>query len=155
LDTDAHLDKYTIIFTIKKLQDKTKEEVGKEDSIVEDHSKHLCKQQRIEQERMKNIIKQNTTAFLTTIIITLIKLNTESKNTSGRKQGIETPQHGQCAQKQDNRDEKEDSRSMENDRYTTGRTPQTSINNQHKQSKARHELDRTINHYKKLNMRTD
>jgi hypothetical protein len=76
LDTDAHLDKYTIIFTIKKLQDKTKEEVGKEDSIVEDHSKHLCKQQRIEQERMKNIIKQNTTAFLTTIIITLIKLNT-------------------------------------------------------------------------------
>jgi hypothetical protein len=145
----------TIIFTSKKLQDETKEEMGKEDSIVEDHSKHPCKQQRMEQEQMKNKIKQTTTAFLTTIIITLIILNTESKNTAGRKQGIETPQHIQCAQKQDNRDEKEDSRSMENDRYATGRTPQTRINNQHKQLKARHKLDRTINHYKELNTRTD
>jgi hypothetical protein len=34
---------------------------------------------------------------------------------------------------------------MGNERYATGRTPQTSINNQHKQSKARHELNRTIN----------
>jgi hypothetical protein len=37
---------------------------------------------------------------------------------------------------------------MSNKRYTTGRTPQRSINNQHKQSKARHELDHTIKHYK-------
>jgi hypothetical protein len=44
---------------------------------------------------------------------------------------------------------------MGNERYTTGRTPQTSINNQHKQSKARHELDRTINCNKELNTRTD
>jgi hypothetical protein len=154
-DTDAHLDKSTIIFTSKKLQDETKEEMGKDDSIMEDHSKHPCKQQRMEQERMKNRIKQTTTPFLTTIIVTLIILNTGSRNTAGRKQGIETPQHGQCAQKQDNRDEKEDSRSMGYERYTTGRTPQTSINNQHKQSKARHELDRTINHNKELITRTD
>jgi hypothetical protein len=45
--------------------------------------------------------------------------------------------------------------SMSNERYTTGRTPQRSINNQHKQSKARHKLDHTINHYKELNTRTD
>jgi cell division protein FtsL len=52
----------------------------KEDSIMEDHSKHPCKQQRMEQERMKNRIKQTTTAFLTTIIVTLIILNTGSRN---------------------------------------------------------------------------
>jgi hypothetical protein len=104
-DTDAHLDKATIIFTSQKLQtckpkqdsdtrprrrqqkgqdqrtkDKTKEEMVKEDSIMEDHSKHPCKQQRMEQERMKNRIKQTTTAFLTTIIVTLIILNTGSRN---------------------------------------------------------------------------
>jgi hypothetical protein len=141
-DTDAHLDKSTIIFTKKKLQDNTKEEMGKEDSIKEDHSKHPCKQQRMEQERMKNIIKQTTTAFHTTIIVTLIILNTGSKN--------KAPQHGQCAQKQVNRDEKEDSRSLGNEGYRTGRTPQTSINNQHTQSKARHDLDRTVNRYTKL-----
>jgi hypothetical protein len=105
-DTDAHLDKSTIIVTSKKLQDETKEEMGKEDIIMEDHSKYPCKQQRMEQERMKNRIKQTTTAFLTTIIVTLIILNTGSRNTAGLKQGIETPQHGQCAQKQDNRDKK-------------------------------------------------
>jgi hypothetical protein len=44
---------------------------------------------------------------------------------------------------------------MGNKRYTMGRTPQTSINNQHKRSKARHELDRTINRYKELNTSTD
>jgi hypothetical protein len=44
---------------------------------------------------------------------------------------------------------------MGNERYPTGRTPQTSINNQHKQLKARHELDRTINCYKELDTRTD
>jgi hypothetical protein len=44
---------------------------------------------------------------------------------------------------------------MGNERYTTGRTPQTSINNQHKQSKARHKLDRTINRYKELNTHSD
>jgi hypothetical protein len=78
--TDAHLDKSTIIFTNKKLQGNIKEEMGKEDSIMEDHSKHPCKQQRMEQERMKNRIKQTTTAFLTTIIVTLILLNTGSRN---------------------------------------------------------------------------
>jgi hypothetical protein len=57
--------------------------------------------------------------------------------------------------KQGNRDDKEDSRSMGNERYATGRTPQTSSNNQQKQSKARQELDRTINRYKELNTRTD
>jgi hypothetical protein len=124
-DMDAHLDKSTIFFTNKKLQEKTKEEMGKEDSIMEEHSKHPCKQQRVE--RMKNRIKQTTTAFLTTIIFTLIILNTGSRNTAGRKQGIETPQHGQCAQKQDNRDKKEDSRSLGNEGYRPGRTPQTSI----------------------------
>jgi hypothetical protein len=129
--------------------------MGKEDSIMEDHSKHPCNQQRMEQERMKNRIKQTTTAFLTTIIITLIIVNTGSRSTAGCEQGIETPQHGQCAQKQDNRDEKEDSRSMGNERYTVGRTPQTSINNQHKQSKARHKLDRNINRDKELITRTD
>jgi hypothetical protein len=175
LDMYAHLDKSTIIFTSEKLQtckpkqdsdtrprrrrpkgkdqrtkDETKEEMGKED-----HIKHQCKKQRMEQERMKNKIKQTTTAFITTIIVTLIILNTGSRNTAGGEQGIETPQHGQCAQKQDNRDEKEDSRSMGNERYTTGRTPQASINNQHKQSKARYKLDRTINRYKELNTRKD
>jgi hypothetical protein len=95
LDTDTHLDKSTIIFTIEKLQTckpkqdsdtrprrrqqkrkdqrtkyETKEEMGKEDSIMEDHSKHPCKQQRMEQERMKHKIKQTTTALLTTIIVT-------------------------------------------------------------------------------------
>jgi hypothetical protein len=129
--------------------------MGKEDSIMEDHSKHPCKQQWMEQERMKNRIKQTTTAFLTIIIVTLIILNTGSRNTAGRKQGIETPQQVQCAQKQDNRYEKEDSRSMGNERYATGRRPQRSIKHQHKQSKARHELDRTINRYKELNTRTD
>jgi hypothetical protein len=44
---------------------------------------------------------------------------------------------------------------MGNKRYTMGRTPHTSINNQHKRSKARHELDRTINRYKELNTSTD
>jgi hypothetical protein len=44
---------------------------------------------------------------------------------------------------------------MGNEGYTTGRTPQTSINNQHKQSKARHKLDRTIIRYKELNTRKD
>jgi hypothetical protein len=44
---------------------------------------------------------------------------------------------------------------MGNERYATGRTPQTSSNNQQKQSKARQELDRTINRYKELNTRTD
>jgi hypothetical protein len=131
-DTDAHLDKSTIIFTSKKLQtckpkqdsdtrprrrqqkgkdrrtkDETKEEMGKEDSIMEDYSKHACKQQRMEQERMKNRIKHTTTAFLTTIIFTLIILNTGSRNTAGCEQRIETPQHGQCAQKQDNGKRKE------------------------------------------------
>jgi hypothetical protein len=100
-DTDAHLDKSPIILTNKTLQGNTKLEMGKEDSIMEDHSKHLCTQQRMEQERMKNRIKQTTTAFLTTIIVTLIILNTGSRN--------KAPQHGQCAQKQDNRDEKEGS----------------------------------------------
>jgi hypothetical protein len=109
----------------------------------------------MEQEHMKIRIKKTTTAFLTTIIVTLIILNTGSRNTARREQGIETPQHGQCAQEQDNKDEKEDSRSMGYECYTTGRTPQTSINNQHKQSKARHELDRTINRYKELYTRTD
>jgi hypothetical protein len=42
-----------------------------------------------------------------------------------------------------------------NEGYRTGRTPQTSINNQHKQLKARHDLDRTINRYKELITRTD
>jgi hypothetical protein len=99
-DTDAHLDKSTIIFTSKKLQDETKEEMGKEDSIVEDHSKHPCKQQRREQEQMKNRIKQTTTAFLTTIIVTLIILNTESKNTDGCKQGTANQQGGHGQQEQ-------------------------------------------------------
>jgi hypothetical protein len=129
--------------------------MGKEDSIMEDHSKHPCKQQRMEQERMKNRIKQTTTALFTTLIITLIILNTGNRNTAIRKQGRKTPQQVQCAQKQDNRNGKEDSRSMGNERYATGRAPQTSINNQHKQSKARHKLDRTINRYKELNTRTD
>jgi hypothetical protein len=62
---------------------------------------------------------------------------------------------GKCTQKQDNRIGKEDIRSMGNERNATVRTPQTSINNQQKQSKARHELDRTINRYKELNKRTD
>jgi hypothetical protein len=44
---------------------------------------------------------------------------------------------------------------MGNDCYKTGRTPQTSINNQHKQSKARHKLDRTINRYNELITHTD
>jgi hypothetical protein len=121
--------------------------MGKEDSIMEDHSKHPCKQQRMEQERMKNRIKQTTTAFLTTIIVMLIILNTGSRN--------KAPQHGQCAQKQVNRDKKEDSRSLGNEGYRTGRTPQTSIKNQHTQSKARHDLDRTINRYTKLITRMD
>jgi hypothetical protein len=131
----------------QKLQGNIKEEMGKEDSIMEDHSKHPCKQQRMEQEPMKNRIKQTTTAFLTTIIVTLIILNTGSRN--------KAPQHGQCAQKQDNRDKKEDSRGLGNKGYRTGRTPQTSINNQHTQSKARHDLDRTINRYTELITRTD
>jgi hypothetical protein len=121
--------------------------MGKEDSIIEDHRKHPCKRQRIEQERMKNRIKRTTTAFLTTIIVTLIILNTGSRN--------KAPQHGQCAQKQDNKDKKEDSRSLGNEGYRTGRTPQTSINNQHTQSKARHNLDRTIKRYTDLITRTD
>jgi hypothetical protein len=86
-DTDAHLDKSTIIFTNNKLQGNTKEEMGKED-----HSKHPCKQQRMEQEHMKNKIKQTTTAFITTIIVTLILLHTGSRN--------KALQHGQCAHKQ-------------------------------------------------------
>jgi hypothetical protein len=179
-DTDAHLDRSTIIFTIEKLQTckpkqdsdtrprrrqqkerdqctkyETKKKMDKEDGIMEDHSKHPCKQQRIEQERMKHRIKQTTTAFLTTIIVTLIILNTGNRNTVIRKQGIRTPQQKQCTQKQVNRDEKEDSRSMGNERYVTGRTLQTSINNQHKQSKARHKLDHTITRYKELNTHTD
>jgi hypothetical protein len=36
-----------------------------------------------------------------------------------------------------------------------GKTAQTSISNQYSQSKARYELDRTINHYKELDTRTD
>jgi hypothetical protein len=51
-DTDAYLDKSTIIFTNNKLQGNTKEEMGKEDNFMEDHSKHPCKQQRMEQERI-------------------------------------------------------------------------------------------------------
>jgi hypothetical protein len=109
----------------------------------------------MEQEHMNNRIKQTTTTFLTTINVTLITLNTGSRNMDRCKRGIETPQHGQCAQEQDNRDEKEDSMSMGNERYTIGRTEQTSINNQQKQLKARQELDRTINRYKELNTRTD
>jgi hypothetical protein len=84
-----------------------------------------------------------------------IILNTGNRNTTVREQGIRTPQQEQCTHKQVNRDEKEDSRSMDNERNETGRTPQTSINNQQKQSKAREELDRTINLYKELNTRTD
>jgi hypothetical protein len=41
------------------------------------------------------------------------------------------------------------------ERYGTGRTLQTSINNQHKQSKARHKLDCTLSRYKELNTGTD
>jgi hypothetical protein len=117
----------------QKLQDNTKKEVCKEDSIMEDHSKHPCKQQRMERERIKNRIKQTTTAFITTIIVTLIILNTGSRN-KGRKRR----QQG-----------------LGNEGYRTGRTQQTSINNQHMQSKARHDLDRTINRYTELITRTD
>jgi hypothetical protein len=85
--------------------------MGNEDSIMEDHRKHLCKQQRMEQEHIKNRIKQTTTAFLTAIIVTLIILNTGSRN--------KAPQHGQCAQKQDNKDKKEDNRSLGNEGYRT------------------------------------
>jgi exopolysaccharide biosynthesis protein len=109
----------------------------------------------MEKKRMKHRIKQTITAFLTTIIVTLIILNTGNRNTDLRKQGIRTPQQEQCTHKQVNRDEKEDSRSMDNECNATGRTPQTSINNQHKQSKAREELDRTIDRYKELNTRTN
>jgi hypothetical protein len=86
--------------------------------------------------------------ILTTIIVTLIILNTGNRNTAVREQGIRTPQQEQCTHKQVNRNIKEDSRSMDNEGNTKGRTPQTSINNQHKQSKARDKLDRTINLYK-------
>jgi hypothetical protein len=96
---------------------------------------------------MKNRIKQTTNAFLTTIIVTLIILDTGSGN--------KAPQHGQCAQEQVKGDEKEDSRSWGNEGYRTGRTPQTSINNQRTQSKARHDLDCTINRYTKLITRMD
>jgi hypothetical protein len=90
----------------------------------------------MEQKCMKNRIKQTTTAFLTTIIVTLILLNTGNRN--------KPQQHGQCAQKQVNEKEKEDSRSWGNEGYGTGRTLKTSINNQCTQSKARHDLDRTM-----------
>jgi acyl-CoA hydrolase len=71
--------------------------MDKEDGIMEDHSKHPCKQQRMQQ---KHRIKQTTTAFLTTIIVTFIKLNTGNRNTAVRKQGIRTPQQVQWTQKQ-------------------------------------------------------
>jgi hypothetical protein len=44
---------------------------------------------------------------------------------------------------------------MDNKRNKTGKSAQTSIINQYRQSKARYELDRTINHYKELDGRTD
>jgi hypothetical protein len=88
-DTNAHLDISTSIFAIKKLQTckpkqdsntrqrqiqpkkeyqgtkyETNKKMDKSNSIMEDHSKHPCQQQRMEQERMKHRIKQTITAFL-------------------------------------------------------------------------------------------
>jgi hypothetical protein len=113
-------------------------------------------------------IRQSVAAFLTTIIITIVILNTGKWNTAVREQGTPTPQRQpeQCtckqakdqhegARKQFNRADKEDSRSMDNGRNETGKTAQTSIINQYRQSKDRYELDRIINHYKELDTRTD
>jgi hypothetical protein len=140
----------------KRTKYETNKKMDKEDGIMEDHSKHPCQQQRREHERMKHRIKQTITAFLTTIIVTFYFTQhrkqehgctgTRNKNT---KTGTVHTQH-----KQVNRDRKEDSRSMDNERYATGRTRQTSSKDQHEQSKARDKLDRTINRYKELNTRT-
>jgi hypothetical protein len=125
----------------------TNKKMDKRNSIMEDQRKHPCQQQRTEHERMKHRIRQTVTAFLTTIIITIILLNTGNRNTAVRKQGVRTPQQQQekCTHKQVNRDDKEDSRSMDNERNATGRTPQRSINNQHRprQSNAREPLQIT------------
>jgi hypothetical protein len=53
---------------------------------------------------MKHRIKQTITVFLTTIIVTLIILNTGNRNTDVCEQGIRTPQQEQCPHKQVNRD---------------------------------------------------
>jgi hypothetical protein len=150
-DTDAHLDRSAIIFTIKKLQTckpkqdsntrprqrqqkerdqrtkyETNKQMDKEDGIMKDHSKHLCQQQRMEQECIKNRIKQTVTAFLTTIIVTLIILNTGKRNTAVHKQGIRTPQQEQCTHKQGNRDERrEEHRKRASTTNTSSQRPGT------------------------------
>jgi hypothetical protein len=86
--------------------------------------RHPYERPRMEQKSRKDRIRQGVAAFLTSIIITLIILNTRTRNTDGRKQGKPATRHQQeqCTcrrakdqhegtRKQFNRDDKEDSRS--------------------------------------------
>jgi hypothetical protein len=170
-DTDAHLDKSTIIFTSEKLQTcKPKQD---SDTTKGKRPTHKGRDQRGDGQGRQHHGRPQQTSMQTTEDGTGTheeqnqtdhhciphhnnrhvnytqhrkqehnRTQTRNRNTTTWTVRTETGQQGR-------------KRSMGNKRYTTGRTPQTSINNQHKQSKARHELDRTINRYKELNKHTD
>jgi hypothetical protein len=137
-------------------------------SIMAEQRAHPCKTQRMKHECRKDRIRQGVATFLTTIIITMIILNTGTRNMDVHKQGTPTPQWqpGQCTcrqtkdqpegtYKQFNRDDNNDSRSMDNESNKTAKTKETIIINHDKQLKDKYKLSCIINHYNQLDTHRD
>jgi hypothetical protein len=114
-------------------------------NIMAEQRAHPCKSQRMEHECRKARIRQGIAAFLTTIIITMIILNTGTRNTAVREQGTPKQQlqtdQSTCRRTKDQPEEthkqynRDNSRSMDNERKETAKTEQTSIINHNRQSK--------------------